>query len=55
MGHWFELSSLDTSEEQLLKVAQKNYGNDYAQELNKKMRCLSSVKEKTNFVKKKAA
>jgi len=30
MGHWIELMKLDTDVESLLKVAERDYGKEYA-------------------------
>jgi len=33
MGHWIELMKLDTSEEKLFEIAERDYGNEYANKM----------------------
>jgi len=54
-GHWIELAKLDVSEEALLRVARKEYGEAYAQELQSSLEKTSDAASRKECVEKSAA
>ena len=53
MGHWVELMKIDTSEHKLFEIARRDYGEEYAQEMEQEYNSLD-VGSRKEYVSKKA-
>lgn len=51
-GHWIELSRLDTTEEQVIRVAARNFGAEARGQLEEEMSQLSTAKERFDCAQK---
>lgn len=54
MGHWADLTKVETTDKVLFEVAAREYGQEQAQQMQKEYANLSSEAEKKNYISKNA-
>lgn len=54
MGHWVELMKLDTTSEQLMNIAKRDYGEEYQMQMEQELNMCADDNARNEYVSSKA-